>query len=163
MSREVTKPNPTKKLHHHHVSLFDSHDDLVIEILCLSPNTKCEHQIESIDLNHITKNHPRPIMDSPIMMILSKFQLATHISWPWATSFSIFSNDPRPTSWSAHLAMLVLTTSFKCSLKIFLTFITLCSPPTVMALTHVHCWVGWCFLGTLLLKAPDEEHTFYKS
>ena len=36
-------------------------------------------RLKSIDLSLITKNHPIPIMDSPILMMLSKFQLAIHI------------------------------------------------------------------------------------
>ena len=35
--------------------------------------------LESIDLSLITKNHPIPIEDSPILMTLSQFQPATHI------------------------------------------------------------------------------------
>ena len=44
MSREVTQLRT--KVHHLHIWLFDSHDELVIEILHPSPNTNCDHDTE---------------------------------------------------------------------------------------------------------------------
>jgi hypothetical protein len=95
-------------------------------------------------------------MDSPILMMLSIFQ---RILLVVRGDFSCFFNDSRLASWSACRTVLMPTTTFKCSLRAFLVSMTLFSPPTVMALTQVHCLAGWCFLGALLLKAPHEEHT----
>ena len=100
---------PTK-LHHLHVLLCDSHDELVIEILHSSSN-----------------NIPHS-----------------------------FCNDPRPTSWSAHLIVLVLATTFKCSLKAFLTSTTLFSPPIVMVLTHARHWAWVMLLGCPFLESSTR-------
>ena len=53
--------------------------------------------------------------------------------------FTYDRRGPRHTSWNARLNVLVLTTTFKCSLKAYLTSITLSSPAIVMVLTHARC------------------------
>ena len=61
-------------------------------LTCLSASIK----LKSIDLSLITENHPIPIMDTPILMTLSKFQLATYIfgrHWWFFFLFSLMTQD----------------------------------------------------------------------
>ena len=51
--------------------------------------------LKSIDFGLITNHHPIPIMDSPILLMLSNFQLATHIL-ALSNNLFCFSNDSRP-------------------------------------------------------------------
>ena len=121
---------------------------------------------KSIDFSLFTKYHPIPIMDyNTILMTLSKLQPATRNihSCQWATTSST-SLMTQNLLHEAHASLC------RCSL-----------PHSSVHLKHSSClqhylvhqlwWLlhmlvvghGWCFWGALLLKAPHEKHTLYKS
>jgi hypothetical protein len=77
--------------------------------------------------------------------------------------FTYDRGDPRHTSWNACLNVLVLTTTFKCSLKAFLTSVALSSPSTVMAHTHAFCWARMMFFGSPPLEGSTwGTHSLWK-
>ena len=52
---------------------------LLLRFSIPNPTPSAIIRLKSIDLSLITKHRPIPIMDSLILMTLSKFQLAMHI------------------------------------------------------------------------------------
>ena len=147
--------NPTQKLHHLHVDCLTHMMSLFIEFLHPSPNTTI--RLKSNDLILITKSHVISIMDSWILMALSKFQPAMHIlgreEWP--------------------LCALLMTQDLLHEVHSSLCWCSLpnsnAHPKHSSRLQHypihqlwclLHTLVieqGWCFLGALLFKASHEN------
>jgi hypothetical protein len=98
-----------------------------------------------------------PIANMILFVQSSRHLENSNLQRTFLAQLECFSNAPRPTSWSARLIVLVLTTTFKCSLKAFLTSTTLSSPPSMMALRRTRCWAGVMFLVRPHLEDSTQD------